>query len=284
MATGSPSAQNPAVPVRYRQSVTELTDAQLAQLRSAFADMQATADDRGYQYWAGIHGLPLPDWCDKFGHGKPTFLHWHRAYLVQFERKLRAAGSGHDVMLPWWDWLTTPEVPPAYSAAQTPDGTPNPLYSVTINDVALQQGQRGAIPGDPEEKQLARRPQTARNPGLPGTQLPGQSDIDTVLGYDDFASFTANLEDWHGAVHVWVGGHMSDIPFAAYDPIFWAHHAMIDRIWRIWQLTHAGSASMPPALAQEVMEPFGVVASGTLDVTQFGYDYATSSTDVPVQD
>jgi tyrosinase len=282
MATGAPSPQSPALPLRYRPSVTELTAAQLAELRAAFFDMQATADDRGYQYWAGIHGLPLPAWCDKFGHGKPTFLHWHRAYLAQFELKLRSAGHGHDVMLPWWDWVNTPEIPPAYAEPQTPDGQPNPLYSVAINEVALQQGARGEIPGDPEAKRLARQPQTKRDPGLPGTELPKQSDLDTVLGYADFSSFTANLEDWHGQVHMWVGGHMSDIPFAAYDPIFWAHHTMIDRVWRIWQLTNHGGASLPATLAREVMEPFGVTAAGTLDVTTLGYDYATTSTNVPV--
>jgi tyrosinase len=181
--TGAPNAQNPAIPLRYRPSVTELTDAQLAELRAAFADMQAISDDRGYQYWAGIHGLPLPAWCDKYGHGKPTFLHWHRAYLVQFEQWLRKAGNGHDVMLPWWDWIDVRAVPPAYAEAQTPDNKPNPLYSVQINDVALQQGLRGAIPGDQEEVQLARQKNTARNPGLPGTQLPTKADIDTVLAY-----------------------------------------------------------------------------------------------------
>jgi tyrosinase len=278
--TGAPSPQNPAVPLRYRPSITELTDTQLAELRAAFTDMQPISDDRGYQYWAGIHGLPLPAWCDKYGHGKPTFLHWHRAYLVQFEQWLRKAGNGHDVMLPWWDWINVQEIPPAYAEAQTPDNKPNPLYSVQINDVALQQGQRGAIPGDPEEVQLARQKNTARNPGLPGTQLPTKADIDTVLGYSDLQSFTMNLEDWHGQVHVWVGGHMSDIPFAAYDPIFWAHHAMIDRIWRIWQLQNPGSASLPATLSSEVMAPFGVTAADTLDVTTLGYDYASASTSV----
>jgi tyrosinase len=280
MPTGAPNAQNPVVDLRYRLSVTELSDGQLQDLRAAFADMQGISDDRGYQYWAGIHGLPLPAWCDEYGHGKPTFLHWHRAYLHQFELKLRSAGHGHDVTLPWWDWLNVPRIPPAYAASHDPAGDANPLHSVRINDVALAQGRRGAIPGDPEEIQLARKPETSRHPGLPGTQLPTKADIDVVLGYSDIQTFTAKLEDWHGQVHVWVGGHMSDIPFAAYDPIFWAHHAMIDRIWRIWQLRYPGAASLPNTLNNQVMRPFGVTASRTLDVTTLGYDYASASANV----
>lgn len=262
--------------------MTELSSQQLAELRAAFADMEATTDDRGYQYEAGIHGLPLPAWCDRHGHGTPTFVHWHRAYLHEFEMKLRASGQGHDVMVPWWDWLTTPQIPEAYAAQTDPEGNKNPLNSVKINAVALEQGSRGAIPGDPDEIALSRQAETKRNPGLPGTKLPTKADIDKVLGYSDFESFTQALEGWHGQVHVWVGGHMGDIPFAAYDPIFWAHHAMIDRVWRLWQLKHPGSSSLPVSLENEVMQPFGLTASQTLDVTVLGYDYAVSTTTVAV--
>ncbi|MBV9870351.1 MAG: tyrosinase family protein, partial [Frankiaceae bacterium] len=47
--------------------------------------MQAINDERGYQYWAGIHGLPLPNSCQ---HGTILFLPWHRAYLYLFEQYL----------------------------------------------------------------------------------------------------------------------------------------------------------------------------------------------------
>ncbi|KAL2038420.1 hypothetical protein N7G274_008759 [Stereocaulon virgatum] len=30
-------------------------------------------------------------------------------------------------------------------------------------------------------------------------------------------------------------GHMSDVPVAAFDPIFWHHHANLDRILAMWQ-------------------------------------------------
>ncbi len=37
---------------------------------------------------------------------------------------------------------------------------------------------------------------------------------------------------------------MGDVAYAAYDPLFWAHHAMVDRIWRLWQLKHTGIGSI----------------------------------------
>jgi Common central domain of tyrosinase len=47
----------------------------------------------------------------------------------------------------------------------------------------------------------------------------------------DFFTFQNQLESIHNGIHGWVGGTMGDISTSAYDPIFWAHHCMIDRLW-----------------------------------------------------
>ncbi|KAF5672507.1 tyrosinase precursor [Fusarium heterosporum] len=52
-----------------------------------------------------------------------------------------------------------------------------------------------------------------------------------------------SLEYIHNNVHNLTGGsdyavgmgHMSDVPVAAFDPIFWLHHVQIDRLLAIWQ-------------------------------------------------
>jgi tyrosinase len=251
-----------------------MTSGELAKLRAAFAKLQETDDERGYQYLAGIHGLPLPMYCDQ-AHGRPAFLPWHRAYLYRVELALRA--TGHDVMLPWWDWLTVREVPPAYAAV-----TDNPLFSAKIDPQALAQGARGeGDAGDEEEPRLARHAETIREPGRPQTRLPTVVEVERIMAYSDYASFNTKIDDPHGMVHVWVGGHMGDIPFAAYDPIFWAHHCMIDRLWRLWQLHHP-QASFPQHVASETMEPFNLTAGQVLDPTALGYDYVLASTPIPV--
>ena len=38
----------------------------------------------------------------------------------------------------------------------------------------------------------------------------------------------------HNQVHGYVGGFMGSFDTAGLDPIFWLHHANIDRIWQIW--------------------------------------------------
>ncbi|KAM0228209.1 hypothetical protein ACHAP5_012004 [Fusarium lateritium] len=65
-----------------------------------------------------------------------------------------------------------------------------------------------------------------------------------------------SLEYIHNNVHNIVGGsdyktgigHMSDVPVAAFDPIFWLHHTQIDRLLAIWQ-------SLYPSLWWDKNEP-----------------------------
>ncbi|CEL03900.1 hypothetical protein ASPCAL05038 [Aspergillus calidoustus] len=51
-------------------------------------------------------------------------------------------------------------------------------------------------------------------------------------------SADVNIEFIHNNIHWWAGGdggHMSQIPVATFDPIFWLHHCNIDRIFAMWQ-------------------------------------------------
>lgn len=96
-----------------------------------------------------------------------------------------------------------------------------------------------------------------------------------LLALNDFASFNNELENLHDSVHVWVGGHMSNIGFSSYDPIFWAHHAMVDRLLRICQLRHPGLT--PPAAIIPTASGFGLTVAQVLDTTSLDYDYASST-------
>ena len=102
-----------------------------------------------------------------------------------------------------------------------------------------------------------------------------------MLAIQQFNRFSARIEDIHGAVHVWVGGTMGRIDWAAYDPIFWAHHANIDRLWARWQLTH--SPVFPRAYLDRALPPFPMTVRQTLDVGRLGYDYASSTSHVTVR-
>jgi tyrosinase len=255
--TAAASPQQQTVPLRHRRSATALQPDQLAAFRRAITAAQAISDERGFQFFAGIHGLPLPIYCQ---HHTPLFLAWHRAYLYFFERALQDLVPG--VTLPWWDWTDQAQsIPPAYAQEQA-DGQANPLFSSPIQP-------SGRQPGGPDH--------TARAPGDPqAPPLPDAHAVETALDLPQFVDFQQQVEDLHDGVHIWVGGTMSDVPTAAYDPLFWAHHTMIDRIWRLWQLRHPGA--MPPAsLLGQALPPFSMTVSQTLDSDALGYDYAVGT-------
>jgi tyrosinase len=267
VATGTPRPQRPASPLRYRRSARRLTAGQRKILRDAFRASIGVGDDRGYAYWAGIHGLPRPIGCDN-AHGSPYFLPWHRAYLYFFERSLR--DRVRDTSLVWWDWRRH-DIPPLFDDATDAEGNPNQLASAPVDPIALQQGANSHPP-------MVVPPDTERFPGAP-PQLPSAQEVRDVLGRGEFLDFSGALEQLHNRVHGWVNGHMGTIEFAAFDPIFWAHHTMVDRIWRVWQLRYPG-ARPPSSILDQALPPFRMTVRQTLDVTALGYDYAASTASV----
>ncbi|KAG4436593.1 hypothetical protein IFR05_007913 [Cadophora sp. M221] len=67
---------------------------------------------------------------------------------------------------------------------------------------------------------------------------------DNPAGYD-------SLESIHDQIHglTGSGGHMTYIHYSAFDPLFWLHHAMIDRIFAMWQVLNPESYVVPePAI------------------------------------
>jgi tyrosinase len=245
--------------LRHRKNVALLSVTQLQSLRAAFASAEGISDDRGFGYWAGIHGLPLPMYCQ---HGTRLFLPWHRAYLYFFELALRDLVP--DAVLAWWDWTSPAShasgIPAAYAVSRV-GADPNPLFR-TVVPAAARQG------GKPRR--------TSRAPGS-AADLPTPADIQAVLALSDFLDFQSQLEEIHNSIHVWVGGTMGEIPWAAYDPVFFAHHAMIDRIWRLWQIRHP-TPHLPSSLLTQALPPFPLTVAQTLDVKGLGYDYASTTT------
>ena len=96
--------------------------------------------------------------------------------------------------------------------------------------------------------------------------------IGKTLAARSFADFSALLESIHASVHTWVGGAMTLVSVAAYDPLFWAHHAMIDRLWYLWQIATHGRP--PASILDSVLTPFSLTVADTLDIGRLGYGYA----------
>lgn len=275
MTAATGTASSPPQALHWRRDAARLTAGQLEALRAGVRGMLDLSDERGYHHFAGLHGLPLPVECV---HGDPTFLPWHRAFLYLFERALRDRSP--DATLPWWNWATPPgqaDVIPASYGDEHAEGGPNPLFSAPVSAAALASGEAVGSP--------APGPATFRDPGGGGQTLPSTNQVEELLAIRDFATFSDQLEGLHGQIHVWTGGrggHMSQVPWAGFDPIFWAHHCMVDRLWRLWQLRH-NAPGPPRAVWSRALAPFPITVAETLDVTLLGYDYASSTASQTVE-
>lgn len=54
---------------------------------------------------------------------------------------------------------------------------------------------------------------------------------DVTTGAGPYFDNPTNIEMLHDGVHDWVGGDMDELPYSAFDPVFYMHHAFIDFIW-----------------------------------------------------
>ena len=104
--------------------------------------------------------------------------------------------------------------------------------------------------------------------------LPTKGDLKALSKFVTFPAYQSALEGaLHGKVHMAVGGNMAG-PSSPSDPLFWLHHANIDRLWAAWQSKHAGQ---DPPNSTEVLKPkpiFGVKVSAMLKIATLGYSYA----------
>lgn len=254
----------------YRLRASDLGQPSMILFASAMRRAQSILDNRSYNTIAGFHGAPgWYCWHHQFNPRTAIqarlFLPWHRAYLWWLEQALQDQVEG--AALPWWDWTSVREVPPAYTA-DTFDGQGNPLerYRIRIAETV-------------NNPRIDR--ETRRNPGQAG-RLPSSADVADLLDNEpDFASFSDTLQRYHDGVHVWVGGDMSDPTTAGFDPIFYAHHCMIDRIWYLWQIRN-GPGNIPNGLLDLVLVPFNKRVRDVLDIQALGYEYAVTATEIPV--
>lgn len=56
-----------------------------------------------------------------------------------------------------------------------------------------------------------------------------------------------SIESVHDVIHVYTGwnAHMAYIDYSAFDPVFFLHHAMMDRIFALWQVINPDSFVVP---------------------------------------
>jgi tyrosinase len=184
----------------------------------------------------------LEDQCQ---HACWFFLPWHRMYLYRFEQIVRSqltASVGGDWALPYWNYSDDPArrvLPPAFRQRTLRDGTTaNPLFT------AKRQGVPIDINGGQPMLAAAVSLTNAMAPGVFSRSVFGASpgfgggQTNPLFHHSASGPFGPLEGTPHGAVHNQVGGAnglMTRFNTAALDPIFWLHHANIDRLWEQWR-------------------------------------------------
>ena len=227
-------------------------------------------DPTSWRFQGGVHGYnkksdplvkagPVPTKAvqDKFWnkcqHGSWFFLPWHRMYLGFFEQIVRAAvvklGGPADWTLPYWNYSDTSNakartLPPAFLEPNLPGGSTNPLFAIQgvtiLRAPSINAGNVAAIPTRDVDLTACLgatffSPDTDTTAGDLGFGGPA-----TGPNHDGQFFGPRAVESLpHNAIHMDVGGQqtlgwMTDPDTAALDPIFWLHHANIDRLWSVW--------------------------------------------------
>ena len=88
--------------MKVRQSISRVDPPRGDSSRRTIKGGVDRHDNRGYQFFAGWHGVP-PGICQ---HHNELFLPWHRGYLYHFELALQDIDP--EVTIPRWNWMDEP--------------------------------------------------------------------------------------------------------------------------------------------------------------------------------
>jgi tyrosinase len=201
-----------------------------------FVDIHRRAMDTMAGMMWGAHTMA------SMGHDGRNFLAWHREYLAKLEARLMAVNPL--VTIPYWNSVVDRAIPAALTGSAflstwgITRGTwaPTQLASLQVYNATM----------------------------IAGTSPP------------DFAAFQQRLEvDVHNNTHRAVGGTMA-LSTSPADPIFWLHHAFIDKCWADWQRAHP-TAAFNPGNPTEALQPTPIMTrsvSSVLSTAALGYVYA----------
>lgn len=84
-----------------------------------------------------------------------------------------------------------------------------------------------------------------------------------------------SIESLHDLVHTYIGlgGHMAYIPLSSFDPLFFLHHANVDRLVAIWQVLNNDSWISPMRAEEPTFAaPRGTLQDGSTPLYPFAAD------------
>jgi len=238
-----PPGPGPQPAVTVRKSVWKLTNEEQQRYVRVVKDM---ISDGVYGMFVNFHrdmSFNMHAMDGGMPRGRMRFLPWHRIFLRRFEVEMQRRDPA--CFVPFWDWINS-----------SPRGYPEWLNAF-ISDPPLEvpcPAMSAIIP--PTAVKITRDP-TVVNGGKKKEIVNFANGGGALLEKKNFYEFTHALEDFpHNNIHDWFGSGstMANINVSPSDPIFWTHHAEVDRQWTLWQFrpSHVG---MNPDFSRRQLVP-----------------------------
>lgn len=297
------AAENKQAQIARRESIDFIAADKLAKIEAAISEMMARSkkDPRDPKGWLA-NSDPHREFCAAPGIGGINqihfcywFLPWHRAYLTVMDRKIREISGDGSLSFPYWNWSSNLRLPARFTA----NGSALSNAIRFTPDRPLDASEIDYFKDDPARKNLGVAALGASKfVSAPMTDRVAlakelQSSFGGLVRPNNQSVYgNSRLEGTpHGPIHVYVGGRnevtmavgdMTDFATAARDPLFFAHHGNLDRLWEIWRSNPANRAKEPttsdflnhmfafPWLDGTTMQ---ISVAETLDTKLLGYSY-----------
>lgn len=242
---------------RVRPAVHLITPEQLHKFENAIHLMKGLDKDdpHNFHQQANIHcaycnnaykqlGFPEDDFPV---HTNALFFPFHRCYLYFFERICAHLINDPTFALPFWNWDSIPgmQMPKIYNNPDSPlynklrDAHHKPPKLVNLNYVRKTEDPHFDVECSNLRWMNKQVLVNGKYAGFLGEIISG--------GHEAQHSGMGSIENSpHNNIHDWVGQpnapyeDMGVLYASARDPLFYGHHANVDRVWTIWQGLHKG--------------------------------------------
>ncbi|KAL5575481.1 hypothetical protein UlMin_017180 [Ulmus minor] len=244
----------PPSKLRVRPPAHALDPAYLKKFNRALALMKALpdSDPRSFKNQANVHCAYCNGAYDQVGfpdldlqvHNNWLFFPFHRYYLYFFEKILGKLINDPTFAIPFWNWDAPAgmQMPAAYT------NPTSPLYDALRNQNHLPPTIVNLVSFSSSTDTTSDE-QIAANLAIMYRQMVSNSRSPLLFFGGEYRAGEASESEAgsienlpHGPVHVWTGDNtqpngedMGNFYSAGRDPIFYAHHSNVDRMWNIWK-------------------------------------------------
>ncbi|KAL1925844.1 uncharacterized protein VTP21DRAFT_727 [Calcarisporiella thermophila] len=257
---------NPTV----RKEIRQFTDQERIEFIDAVKQLNQGVRPSRYDLLSRLHQEAREQ-----AHNQPQFLPWHRAFLREFEKALQSVNP--NVVFPYWNWSVdhlNPVSSPVFSgdwcggSGSCVSTGPFANWQVTYKDyysVAPHCLQRNLV-------------------NLKGNVVDPVTIQHIIFSNNGFEEFRRAIEGHpHAGIHIGVGGDLNTLA-SPNDPLFYMHHAFVDKIWADWQkrdpqfVYQYGGTNKDGSQAAltDYIQPFGVSVESVMSTTSDSMCYVYS--------